>query len=58
MGTPQKRLRMKVVSERIEEDPEVSALVTRLEAEADRELAARRSEADPAPDCESTGSRA
>jgi predicted DNA binding CopG/RHH family protein len=30
---------MKVVADRVEEDPEVSELVTRLEAAADRELA-------------------
>lgn len=38
MATPQRPLRMKVVSERVEEDAEVSDLVTRLEAEADSEL--------------------
>lgn len=31
---------MKIVADHVEEDPEVSALVTRLEAAADRELAA------------------
>jgi predicted DNA binding CopG/RHH family protein len=31
---------VKIVADRVEEDPEVSALVTRLEAAADRELAA------------------
>lgn len=30
---------MKIVADHVEEDPEVSALVTRLEAAADRELA-------------------
>ena len=31
---------MRTVADQVEEDPEVSALVTRLEAEADREIAA------------------
>lgn len=31
---------MRIVAERVEEAPEVSELVTRLEAEADREIAA------------------
>ena len=33
-------IEVRVVADRIDEDPEVSALVTRLEAEANRELAA------------------
>lgn len=40
MARPRKPLNMKVVAERVEEDAEVSKLVSRLEAEADRELAA------------------
>lgn len=40
MAKPRKPLDMKVVAERVEEDAEVSKLVSRLEAEADRELAA------------------
>ena len=44
-GMPSKKpvgepIDMKIVGDRVEEDPEVSELVTRLEAEADRELAA------------------
>lgn len=35
-----KPIDMRIVADRAEEDPEVSELVTRLEAEADRELAA------------------
>jgi predicted DNA binding CopG/RHH family protein len=35
-----KPIDMRIVADRVEEDPEVSELVTRLEAEADRELAA------------------
>ena len=31
---------MRIVSDRVDEDPDVSALVTRLEAEADQETAA------------------
>jgi len=31
---------MKVVADHVEEDPEVAEMVTRLEAEADREIAA------------------
>ena len=37
MGEP---IRMEVVADHVEEDPEVSEMVTRLEAEADREIAA------------------
>jgi predicted DNA binding CopG/RHH family protein len=37
---PGKSIDMKIVADRVDEDPEVSALVTRLEAAADRELAA------------------
>jgi predicted DNA binding CopG/RHH family protein len=33
-------IEMRVVADRIDEDPDVSELVTRLEAEADREIAA------------------
>ena len=40
MANPRKPLDMKVVSERVEEDAQVSELVSRLEAEADRELGA------------------
>lgn len=40
MATPRRSARMKVVDERIEEDREVSDLVSRLEAEADDEVAA------------------
>ena len=40
MANPQGPLDMKVVSERVEEDAHVSELVSRLEAEADRELGA------------------
>lgn len=39
MAQPHKSPEMKVVEERIEEDAEVSELVSRLEDEADRELA-------------------
>lgn len=39
MATPRKPRTMKVVDDRIEEDPEVSDLVSRLEAEADDEVA-------------------
>ena len=39
MAAPGDPREMKVVSERVEEDPEVSDLVSRLEAEADEELA-------------------
>lgn len=39
MATARKHAAMKVVEERVEEDPEVSELVSRLEAEADEELA-------------------
>lgn len=39
MAKPQKPLDMKVVDERAAEDADVSELVSRLEAEADRELA-------------------
>ena len=39
MAKPRKSPEMKVVDERVEEDAEVSDLVSRLEAEADRELA-------------------
>ena len=35
-----KPIEMKVVAERVEEDADVSELVTRLEEEADREIAA------------------
>lgn len=35
-----KPIQMKVVAERVEEDADVSELVTRLEEEADREIAA------------------
>ncbi|MCY4454819.1 MAG: hypothetical protein OXC56_00730 [Chloroflexi bacterium] len=38
MAAPRNPREMKVVSERIEEDPEVSDLVSRLEAEADSEV--------------------
>ena len=38
MANPRKPLDMKVVSERVEEDTQVSELVSRLEEEADREL--------------------
>ena len=38
MTNPQEPLDMKVVSEHVEEDAHVSDLVSRLEAEADREL--------------------
>ena len=31
---------MKIIADQVEEDPEVSEMVTRLEAEADREIAA------------------
>lgn len=31
---------MQIIADRVEEDPEVSDMVTRLEAEADREIAA------------------
>lgn len=41
MARARKPLDIKVVAERVEEDAEVSELVSRLEAEADRELAAR-----------------
>ncbi len=41
MARARKPLEIKVVAERVEEDVEVSELVSRLEAEADRELAAR-----------------
>ncbi len=37
---PGKPIDMKIVADRVDEDPEVSALVTRLEEAADRELAA------------------
>jgi predicted DNA binding CopG/RHH family protein len=37
---PGESIDMKIVADRVDEDPEVSALVTRLEAAADRELAA------------------
>lgn len=40
MAKPRKPLDMKVVAERVEEDAEVSELVSRLEQEADREIAA------------------
>jgi predicted DNA binding CopG/RHH family protein len=40
MARPRKSPELKVVDERAEEDAEVSKLVSRLEAEADRELAA------------------
>jgi predicted DNA binding CopG/RHH family protein len=40
MPRPRKPLDMKVVAERAEEDAEVSELVSRLEAEADQEIAA------------------
>ncbi len=39
MAKPRKPLDMKVVAERVEEDAEVSELVSRLEQEADREVA-------------------
>ena len=39
MAKPRKSPEMKVVDERVEEDAEVSELVSRLEAEADRERA-------------------
>ncbi len=39
MAKPRKSPEMKVVDERVEEDAEVSELVSRLEAAADRELA-------------------
>ncbi len=41
MARPRKPLDMKVVADRVEEDADVSELVSRLEAEADRELATR-----------------
>ena len=40
MVKPRKPVHMKIVAERVEEDAEVSELVSRLEAEADREVAA------------------
>jgi predicted DNA binding CopG/RHH family protein len=40
MARPRKPVDLKVVAERVEEDAEVSELVSRLEAEADGELAA------------------
>ena len=40
MARPRKTRDSRVVDERVEEDAEVSELVSRLEAEADRELAA------------------
>ena len=39
-GPHDMQIDLKVVADRVEEDPEVSELVTRLEAAADRELAA------------------
>lgn len=41
MAAPGDPREMKVVSERVEEDPEVSDLVSRLEAEADSQVAPR-----------------
>lgn len=35
-----KVIKMKVVADHVEEDPEVSEMVTRLETEADRDIAA------------------
>ncbi len=35
-----KPIDMKIVADHVEEDPEVSEMVTRMEAEADREVAA------------------
>lgn len=40
MAKPRKPVPMRVVAERAEEDAEVSELVSRLEAEADRDIAA------------------
>lgn len=37
---PGEPIEMQIIADRVEEDPEVAALVTRLEAAADRELAA------------------
>jgi predicted DNA binding CopG/RHH family protein len=39
-GPTDKLVDIKIVADRVEEDPEISELVTRLEAAADRELAA------------------
>ncbi len=41
MARPRKPLDIKVVAERVEEDADISEVVSRLEAEADRELATR-----------------
>lgn len=41
MARPRKPLDMQIVAERVEEDADVAELVSRLEADADRELAAR-----------------
>ncbi len=41
MAAPGNPREMKVVSERVEEDPEVSDLVSRLEAEADSQVVPR-----------------
>ena len=58
MANQRKLPDMKVVNERVEEDLEVSDLVTRLEAEADSELASERAEAALAPQRGSRGPRA
>jgi hypothetical protein len=48
---------MKIVADRVEEDPEVSAVITRLEAAADRELAAGTGTTNPCSNPPSPPSR-
>lgn len=40
MTSQQASLEMKVIAERVQEDPEISEWITRLETEADRDIAA------------------